>query len=154
MTDAETLLLQAKTLVEVWVQEANAPEPNRLDVWVAAADLTQAVEALLTNEWGYLVSITGLDPGAETGELEVLYHFCEWAAVFGLRVRLPREAASVPTVCDLIPSASMFERELMEMFGVEVIGTPDDARLFLPDDWTDGEYPLRKDYVYPKEAES
>jgi NADH-quinone oxidoreductase subunit D len=31
------------------------------------------------------------------------------------------------------------------MFGVDVVGTPNPDRLFLPDDWPDGVYPLRKD---------
>ena len=35
----------------------------------------------------------------------------------------------------------------MEMFGVVVDGTPNPSRLFLPDDWPDGVYPLRKDAV-------
>jgi ech hydrogenase subunit E len=35
----------------------------------------------------------------------------------------------------------------MEMFGVVVEGTPNTNRLFLPDDWPDGVYPLRKDAV-------
>jgi Ni,Fe-hydrogenase III component G len=79
----------------------------------------------------------------------VLYHFCQDAAVATLRVPLPREAPVVPSICGLIPSASLFERELMEMFGVVCEGTPDPRRLFLPDDWPDGTYPLRKDFIVP-----
>jgi Ni,Fe-hydrogenase III component G len=67
--------------------------------------------------------------------------------VLTLRVPTAREAASVPSVCGLIPSASVFERELVEMFGITVVGTPDNSRLFLADDWPDGIYPLRKDAV-------
>jgi Ni,Fe-hydrogenase III component G len=32
------------------------------------------------------------------------------------------------------------------MFGNTVAGTPNTARLFLPDEWPDGVYPLRKDF--------
>ena len=52
----------------------------------------------------------------------------------------------VPSVCAIIPSASFFERELIEMFGITVDGTPNRDRLFLPDDWPQGVYPLRKDF--------
>jgi Ni,Fe-hydrogenase III component G len=95
--------------------------------------------------WGYLAGITGLDPGVEAGAMEVLYHFCEGAAVVTLRVRTPRENASVPTICEIIPSATFYERELREMLGVEVEGLADSEYLFLPDDWAKGVYPLRKD---------
>ena len=34
----------------------------------------------------------------------------------------------------------------MEMFGVTVVDTPNPDRLFLPDEWPAGVYPLRKDF--------
>lgn len=141
----ETLLDQAQQLLAPWTQETHNPEPNRLDVVLDAAYLAAATQALLDTRWGYLAAITGLDPGPETGELEVLYHFCSGAAVVTLRARIPRDDAKIPTVCHICPSASPFERELSEMFGITVTGTPDPTRLFLPDDWPEGVYPLRKD---------
>jgi Ni,Fe-hydrogenase III component G len=78
--------------------------------------------------------------------MEVLYQFCEGAAVLTLRVMIDRESAVIPTVCCLIPSASFFERELGEMFGITIEGTPNTERLFLPDEWPVGVYPLRKDF--------
>jgi Ni,Fe-hydrogenase III component G len=53
----------------------------------------------------------------------------------------------VPSICGVIPSAGFFERELGEMLGVTVDGIPDASRLFLPDDWPDGVYPLRKEFA-------
>ncbi len=144
---AETLLETAAALLQPWAAEPVMPEASRMDVPVPAADLLAAVKALHDARWGYLSAITGLDLGPEAGAMEALYHFCMGAAVVTLRVRLPRDGASVPSVCGLIPSASFFERELSEMFGVTVTDTPDPSRLFLPDDWPDGVYPLRKDFV-------
>lgn len=146
MTTTDERLEQAASLTESWTQQTNEPEPDRLDVYIAADEMLDAVAALHGAGWGYLAAITGLDTG-ETDELEVLYHFCGGAAVFTLRVRLPRENPTISTVCNVIPSASMFERELSEMFGIRVEGTPDESRLFLPDDWEAGVYPLRKDFA-------
>jgi Ni,Fe-hydrogenase III component G len=39
-------------------------------------------------------------------------------------VRIPRDNAAIPSVCGFIPAATFFERELGEMFGVNVMGTP------------------------------
>jgi Ni,Fe-hydrogenase III component G len=33
----------------------------------------------------------------------------------------------------------------MEMLGVKIENHPNPKRLFLPDDWPEGEYPLRKE---------
>ncbi|MFW6183752.1 MAG: NADH-quinone oxidoreductase subunit C [Chloroflexota bacterium] len=139
-------LQRAEELIEALNGDVERSAENCLDVSLDAQRLLPVVEALIEVNWGYLAAITGLDLGAEAGEIEVLYHFCSGAAIVTLRVHTPRSQPVVPTVCDLIPSASFYERELSEMLGVEVKGTPDPRRLFLPDEWPDGVYPLRKDF--------
>ncbi len=135
----------ASILLRAHAVDMDDPERNRLDVWVELENFILTVKILIRTEWGYLSAITGLDFGPEEDQIEVLYHFCAGDAVVTLRVRTPRNEPKVPTVCEIIPSASFFERELSEFFGVEVIGTPTRAALYLPDDWPEGLYPLRKD---------
>ena len=49
-----------------------------------------------------------------------------------------------------IHSASLFEREIKEMFGIEPEGAPDTRSLRLHDEiWPKGYYPLRKDFKMP-----
>jgi NADH-quinone oxidoreductase subunit C len=78
--------------------------------------------------------------------MEVLYHFCPGDAVIALRVRVPRENGALPSLCEVIPGAEVFERELHEMFGVEITGLHTPDRLYLPDDWPANVYPMRKDF--------
>jgi len=48
-------------------------------------------------------------------------------------------------------SASLFEREMKEMYGIEPIGNPDPRRLNLHDEvWPEGAYPLRKGFDISK----
>lgn len=147
-TQLNARLQEAVNLLAPWSKDSSTPEPDRLDVIVEAADLPQAVAALRGEQpWGYLSAITGMDSGAETGELEVLYHFCSGPHITTLRVHTPRSEAQVPSICGVITSASLYERELSEMFGITITGTPNPARLFLPDDWPSNTYPLRKDFT-------
>ncbi|MFA6142659.1 MAG: NADH-quinone oxidoreductase subunit C [Candidatus Omnitrophota bacterium] len=47
-------------------------------------------------------------------------------------------------------SASLFEREMSEMFGIMPVGNPDLRRLKLHNEvWPEGYYPLRKDFIDP-----
>jgi Ni,Fe-hydrogenase III component G len=39
------------------------------------------------------------------------------------------------------------------MFGITVENIPDPRRLVLPDDWPDGQYPLRKDWSFERPEE-
>lgn len=148
--DTQNYLERAETLLSPWLEGATRPQANRLDVVVPAGSLVAAAAALAEARWGYLAAITGLDPGAATGTLQVLYHFAEGAAIVTLRVTVSRDDPRVPTLREIIPLATIYERELNETLGVAVgegpVITRAGDRLFLPDDWPDGVYPLRKDF--------
>lgn len=147
MADTQTALQMASTLLASKAIETTTPEAHRLDMSLATADLLAAVEILRDARWGYLAAITGLDLGVDAGKIEVLYQFCAAADVLTLRVRTSRTVASVQSICAIFPSASLHERELSEMLGVTIIGAPNTDRLFLPDEWPAGVYPLRKDFA-------
>ncbi len=132
-------------LLAVFGEAPARPEPNRVDVPVEAAQLLAAAGALVAAQWGYLAAITGLDGGPKTGVVEVLYHFCSGPNVVTLRVSVPRSAPAVPSLCGLVPSAGLYERELAEMLGVSIENSPNTAPLYLPEDWPGDLYPLRKD---------
>jgi len=148
-TKTEAALQTAVSLLEQWAETAVYPEENRLDLLVERDELVTAVSLLVDEQWVHLATITGLDHTAPPdGEplLEALYHFCEGAAVLTLRVAVPHDDAVVPTICPLIPAATVYERELSEMLGITVTDTPNPDLLYLPDDWQRDTYPLRKDY--------
>ena len=139
-----TTLELARMLLLHWQADFRTPEANRLDVPISAPELQTAVSALLAGPWGYLAGSTGLD---HSDALELLYHFADGAVIVTLRVSLPRTTPTVASICRLVPAASVFEREVSELFGVTFRGAPDTSRLFLPDDWPEGVYPLVKDAV-------
>ncbi len=154
--NTETALQKAETLLQPIANEFTRPAANRLDATLTAEKLPAAVAALVDARWGYLSAVTGLDqppaapkPGEPAGEgrVEALYHFCEGDAVTTLRLAVPYSAATIPSICHLIPSATLYERELSEMLGVTVAGTPDSDHLLLPDEWPAGVYPLRKSFT-------
>ena len=150
----ETYLQRAGEILAPFAKGTNNPETNRLDVQIIPSDLPAAASALTDASWGYLAAVTGMDLGAEANQLEALYHFCEGPAVTTLRVVLPRESCpEIPSISEKIPVASFFERELGEMLGVSVVGTPDPSHLFLPDDWPADVYPLREGFS-PEQAAS
>lgn len=148
-------LEKAEALLAPWTDTFTHPDDHRVDAVLAAKDMHPAVAALVAESWGYLAAITGIDRPAVAGEdgvtqgenqIEMLYTFCWGAAVLSLHVQVAYSDAVIATVCDLIPSASFYERELMEMYGVVVENTPNPERLMLPDIWPEGVYPLRKSF--------
>jgi len=145
MNAVETALQTALEHLAPLNGQVTTPEDGRRDVTINAGDLLEGARLLLDSGWGYLTAITGLDHGESEGVLEVLVHFCAGAAVLTLRIRLARAGGELASLCVLIPAASVFEREISEMFGVTFSGSPDTRRLFLPDEWPEGVYPLLKE---------
>jgi NADH:ubiquinone oxidoreductase subunit C len=90
-------------------------------------------------------TMTASDPMED--KLEALYHFAEGRVVATVRVTVPYSDPRLPTICPVVPAATLYERELQEMFGIVVEGTPVPDRLVLPDDWPEGVYPLRKSFT-------
>lgn len=66
----------------------------------------------------------------------------------GLKVFLPREAPTIPSVDEVWPAAHYMERETFDLFGIVFAGSRDLRRILLPEDWEG--HPLRKDYKYPE----
>jgi NADH:ubiquinone oxidoreductase subunit C len=164
----QAVLRTAEKILRPFMETATRPEPHRLDVSVPRESLVTAVSLLADAHWGYLAAITGLDlsapkappkvaamispvsapeGGTREDRLEALYHFCEDAAIVTLRTEIPYGDARVASICDVIPSATLYERELSEMFGIVIDGTPVPDRLLLPDDWPAGVYPMRKAFT-------
>ncbi len=151
MTTDTSNVQELTSLLAPWARNVTQSEGDLAWVTVAPEDLVAAVKTLVGTRKVYLSAITGRDLGPQAGQVEVLYHFpcCATAGVITLRVHTPHASGAVPSVCGVIPSVSLYERELREMLGIEVTGTPDTSRLFLPDEWPADVYPLRKDAVLP-----
>ena len=102
----------------------------------------QALTTLRDNDLKHLTTITGVDRG---DVIDVIYHIHCGESLLNLKLSIPKTALEIETVTDIFPGAILYERELMEMLGVQVKGHPDPRRLFLPDDWPTGKFPLRKE---------
>jgi Ni,Fe-hydrogenase III component G len=96
-----------------------------------------------------LCTITGLDEGATFG---AIYHLArESGVILSLRVYVPKEQPVLKTVTSYFPAADHYERELKDLFGMQIEGLAEGTRYPLPDNWPANEFPLRKDWK-PKAA--
>jgi NADH-quinone oxidoreductase subunit C len=107
---------------------------------VAPDDLDAAL-AFLKQEGARIATITGKDA---RDHLEVLYHFAVSAELHTVIVDLPYDAPSVPTITNHFVAAVLYERELIGLLGINVIGIPDSRPLELPPKYNDPTPPLRR----------
>ncbi|MCX8159533.1 MAG: NADH-quinone oxidoreductase subunit C [Candidatus Saccharicenans sp.] len=147
----QTLIDKAKASLGDKVLDITNPAPRRIFIKLKVDDLLAAVN-WLKNEMGFthLATITGVDLGQA---FELIYHFANSFTCVNLRTEIPRDNPLLPSICQLIPGAVLYERELQDMFGIVVQNIPDGRPLVLPDDWPAGNYPLRKDWKYERPPE-
>ncbi len=119
---------------------------NRLDFYVETKIIPQILNYLKVN-LGYIhLSHISCVDWLEEGEFEIVY--IVWSPedkvkVF-VRTRIDREEGVLPNIDMIWRQANTYERELREMFGIEVDGlvAPDE---FLLEDW-EGMPPMRRDF--------
>lgn len=155
MRTNEELLTSGHDLIKDYILTSANPEAHRLDVWIDVLNLKAAVKTIIENHWGYLISIGALDHPpvfneandmVEDGKIEGLYFFANEAAILTIRVNVLYSNPVIDSICEIIPSATIYEREFIELFGVKITDTPDTSRLVLPDVWPENTYPLRKSF--------
>jgi NADH-quinone oxidoreductase subunit C len=121
-------------------------------------DLIDLVRALRDDEgFRVCIDLTAVDylayegvrelpPGVEPERFEVVVGLLslETGERLRLRVQVPADDATCPSLFDVHPGTEALEREVYDMYGIEFTGHPDLTRILMPEDW-DG-FPLRKDY--------
>lgn len=115
--------------------------------WRALAEFLHG-DPRLKLDW--LANLSGVDYAADE-QMAVVYDLFsfELKHTFAVKVYAPRQTPEIPSVCDLWPAANWHEREAFDMFGLIFTGHPNLTRILCAEDWEG--YPLRKDYVYPRE---
>jgi NADH-quinone oxidoreductase subunit C len=113
---------------------------------VAAAQYVRDTPGLIYN---FLSDISAVDYYPESTRPErfgVSYHI--YSMLYNRRLRLkifvPEDDTTAPTVTAVWPAANWLEREIFDMMGITFTGHPDMRRLLMPADW-DG-HPHRRDY--------
>jgi NADH-quinone oxidoreductase subunit C len=89
--------------------------------------------------------VTASDWPSRPQRFDVVY--CLYSTRLRHRVRMKvraSESEPVPSVSGIWPAANWLEREVYDLFGVNITGHPDLRRILMPDDWQG--HPQRKDY--------
>ncbi|MCX8205427.1 MAG: NADH-quinone oxidoreductase subunit C [Candidatus Nezhaarchaeota archaeon] len=138
-------VVEALRKISEGLKEVRVVKPRRIKVTVEPSALRKAIAALKERAGGvHLFSIVGADL---RDRLELTYNLWLYGAKAHVMVKavLPRDSAEVETIVDLIPGSILYEREAYEALGVRFKNHPNLSKLFLPEEWPEGLYPLRKD---------
>jgi NADH-quinone oxidoreductase subunit C/D len=125
-------------------------------IWVSKQNL-RAILIHLKQEaaspYTLLFDLTAIDErqrihrqGLPESDFSVIYHLLSFERNEDIRIKvaLSEASLSLPTICDIWPSANWYEREVWDMFGIVFEGHPHLRRILMPPTWQG--HPLRKDH--------
>lgn len=120
--------------------------------------LAEVVRALRDEGWLMCLDVTAVDhltnagarvlpEGVAPERFEVVVTLINHRepARLRIKVQVPEDDPTVPTLFEVHPGTEALEREVFDMFGITFDGHPDLTRILMPEDWTG--HPLRKDYA-------
>jgi NADH/F420H2 dehydrogenase subunit C len=117
---------------------------------VKAERLVEIARALRDDEnlsFDFLCNIGAVDA---TEHFEAVYSLASTTKRLRLdfKVIMSHDNPEIDSVIDVWPGANWHEREMWELFGINIRNHPNLTRFLLPDEWDQG-FPMRKDWDAP-----
>lgn len=95
-----------------------------------------------------LVSMFATDERNREGDWVIYYVFGarKEGLLIILKTLIPATRNSFLSICQNIPAAALYEREIQDLFGLVPQGHPNPKPLVFHGNWPEGEFPLRKEF--------
>lgn len=116
-------------------------------------ELTKKAKLLVSQGFS-LAAMFANDERALNGSFAIYTLFAGKGQFLGCKVLLDKGADEFPSLAAHLPAAAWYEREIYDLFGLRPQGHPDLRPLVLHENWPQGQYPLRKDFSLPIDAET
>ncbi|MFH0952804.1 MAG: NADH-quinone oxidoreductase subunit C [Verrucomicrobiota bacterium] len=119
---------------------------KRIYLEVKPEDIPETTRLMFKDLGARFQIATGLDTPTA---IEILYHwaFDRLGFVVTVRTKLGRQNPEIDSVASICIGTEWIEREMWELLGIKFRNHPDLRHLLLSDEWPEGKYPLRRDYV-------
>jgi NADH:ubiquinone oxidoreductase subunit C len=146
MTKEElTVYIKENFSGELELIQNKQPEPY---IIVKADDITGFARFLhddLKLQMNFMMNMAAVDT---TERFEIIYNVCSYRLKHRLffKIILDREKPEFDSVISIWLAANWYEREIWELYGINVRNHPNLTQFLLPDDWDEG-HPMRKGWT-------
>ncbi len=126
--------------------DAEVVNTKRLMIYIPKTNLLEVAEYLFKDLGYRYIIVTAMD--SKEG-FEIIYHFSDDSSgwIINLNVMLDRDKPEIESLTPVVYGAEWIEREIMDLLGITFLNHPKPERFLFAEDWPEGKYPLRRDYV-------
>ncbi|SEN60696.1 NADH dehydrogenase (quinone) subunit D [Nitrosomonas marina] len=148
MTDADAeLMSQLATRFNAVIDELPCDSINTVSVAPEQiADTLKFLKYTATPRYEMLFDLSAIDDTERKNRLTVFYQLLSLSGNTDLRIKvhIPSNDPVLPSICSVWQCANWYERELYDMFGINVSDHPNLRRILMPEYWEG--HPLRKEH--------
>ena len=132
------------------IMDAEVVNTKRLMIYIPKTNLLEVTEYIFKDLGYRYIIVTAMD--SKEG-FEIIYHFSDDSSgwMINLNVMLDRDNPEIESLTSVVYGAEWIEREIMDLLGIIFLNHPKPERFLFAEDWPDGKYPLRRDYVDEEE---
>jgi len=119
---------------------------GELVIWIKSKDNVETLKFLRDElDYGFLMEMSAVDFLAKKGRFEIFYEMLSLSKRKRIRVKtFLKEGQAIETVENIFRSANFSEREIFDMFGIQINNHSFLKRVLMPEDWEGS--PLLKTY--------
>lgn len=113
--------------------------------YLALDDFLKAFDFAVKNlDFKILCTITGIE---EENYFGAIYHVAkEDGTTLSLKALTPKDNPRLKTITEYFPAADIYEREILDLFGIKIEGLKEGLRYPMPDEFPKDQHPLRKSW--------
>ena len=147
MTDLTALAEELGRRMDGRLSEVRIVREREISCQVRAGDALRLAEILRAHLGADLRLMTAVDRRADTGRFELYYLFAHSRDNWFVQAvkRLPGDHPTIRSMGTFHHPASLFEREIHDLFGIVALHHPDPRPLVRHGFWPEDYFPLRKD---------
>ena len=150
----DAIIQNIKQTFPTVVKAARTIRRSRIEVNVAPEKIVD-IAVFFRDQLGFdhPTGVSAVDYNRES-RFEIVYHLSsvkrpeQRDILVNLKESIPRNTPRATSLVQVWPGVENYERECIEMFGLQFDGHPRPEKLFLNDNW-DGPPPMRKEIRFP-----
>ena len=133
-------------IVKPYVSNVSKLRENRIMLESDVSKFKELMKKIKSTYSAYLTSLVAVDvPEEKSFELKYNMWVIDLEKMFTIKIKIPREKPTVPSVTDIFPGAMPFEQEVYDLLGIIFEGNAHLREHFFKPLDVKG-YPLRKDW--------
>lgn len=145
---AEKIIQIIKENMEEEIQKIDILHEREIYMEIDMSHILKVCDFIYSNIECVLISLFANDERSMDGKFALYYAFAirKAGSLLVIKIKVPEDTSGVESIALKVPAASLYEREIKDMYGIPFTGLPDEREFVHHGNWPEHLHPLRKEF--------